>query len=110
MLLKRLQSWLNAVSKTARRGRKTGQRAAKHSFRAQLERLEDRTMPAVFFYPALSYTAQTNNTDVAQGLASPGAPAVEPQITVNPTNPANIVLSSHGFLEVSTNEIGRAHV
>src|SRR5262245_57415746 len=101
MFRKHFDKWFQPSSHTARRGRRKGQRPAVSSHRAQLECLEDRTMPAVSFFPQLSHVTPPNNTDVARGLATAGVPAVEPQITVNPLNPAQIALSTHGLLQVS---------
>jgi hypothetical protein len=107
MLLKRLQRWSNWNSATAQRQRRKGQRSAKLAFQLQLELLEQRTLPSAVFTPA-PYTVPTNNADVAGWPGSPltlfsGSPAVEPLMLVNPNNPANLILSSHNGLSVSTN-------
>src|SRR5258705_249650 len=101
MFFKHFDKWFHLSSPIVRRRRRKSQRPTESFYRAQLECLEDRTMPAVSFFPSLGYSVPINITDVAQGLAAPGAPAVEPQITVNPLNPAQIALSTHGLLKVS---------
>jgi hypothetical protein len=68
--------------------------------RLELEPLEQRTLLSLDFIPA-AYTTPIDNTDAAQGLSLNGVPVVEPQIAVNPQNPGQIALSSHGLMKVS---------
>ncbi len=77
--------------------------AGRASRRLELELLEDRIVPSVDFKPA-PFVVPRNNTDLVPWPAAVlnGSPAVEPQITVNPTNPENLVLSSFNLLGVST--------
>ncbi|HEV3256458.1 MAG TPA: hypothetical protein VG013_06205, partial [Gemmataceae bacterium] len=102
MLLKRLQRWSNWNSATAKRRRRTVTRSAQSSFRAQLEVLEDRTMPAVTFTPQLAYTIPTTNPDTARGNANFGT-VIEPNVAIDPNNAANVAVSSQAGIMVTTN-------
>jgi autotransporter-associated beta strand protein len=68
----------------------------------RIERLEDRTHPSVTF-TAGPYNVPFLNpgSDQPHGNFYGGYP-IEPQIVVNPTNAANLALSSQNVLEVST--------
>jgi hypothetical protein len=63
--------------------------------------LEDRVVPTVAF-TAADYATPTNNPDLALGSVSNFIP-IEPMISVNPRDPANIAASSHRGLRLSTN-------
>jgi hypothetical protein len=103
MLLKRAQKWLNRDSATAQRKRRTGRRSAQLPFRAQLEVLEDRTLPSVTFYGSLS-GAFNVQPDTALGSAGKTvAGTVEPNPGVarkpyklpstHPDRPSSILFS-----------------
>src|SRR2546423_7690004 len=79
---------------------KRAQRKCSRVNRAVCQTLERRTMLAVFFSPN-PYTTPANRTDVALNLT--GWTPIEPFVRVNPTDPANIVPSSHALTRVSTN-------
>ena len=66
-----------------------------------MEKLEDRTLPAVTFFPQLAYVTPANNVDTALGLAAFGGP-IEPNVAIGPNNPANVAISTQGGIEVST--------
>lgn len=70
------------------------------SHRLLLEQLEQRTVPTVTF-TASSSTIVLKNNDVAPESFSGQAP-IEPQITINPANPTQMVLSDQNGLQVST--------
>jgi hypothetical protein len=69
-------------------------------FVPRLEGLETRILPAISFTPG-PYTVPAINPEQARGIISTLFPR-EPQIAVNPTDADNLVLSSQGGLEVST--------
>ena len=74
--------------------------------------MEDRNLPSVQFTPGdLAVPVHTPivglpgiTPDAAQGRVgfTPGFVPVEPQISVNPNNPANLILTDQNGLEVST--------
>ncbi|HID77390.1 MAG TPA: exo-alpha-sialidase, partial [Planctomycetaceae bacterium] len=70
----------------------------------RFEPLEQRMLLAIDF-TAGPLAAPTNNADVALGPISGFAP-VEPTVVVNPVDPANLAVSSHEGLRVSTNAGG----
>jgi hypothetical protein len=73
--------------------------AARRPFVPRLLLLEDRTLPSVQFTPA-PYAVPANRPDTPLGRFSPFL--VEPYISVNPTDPGNIAVSSQNGISVST--------
>src|SRR5262245_46938194 len=83
------------------RGRLTKRISARRDVGLMPIVLEDRVTPSVAFMP-FNYTSPTNNADRALGSISGFVP-IEPMISVNPRDPANIAVSSHRGLRLSTN-------
>jgi hypothetical protein len=81
--------------------RQTKQLKDRKRRRLLLELLEDRTLLSVQFSPG-PYVVPTNLTDVARGTLGTGCFPIEPFITVNPTNPSNIIISHQNAIEMST--------
>ena len=65
-----------------------------------LEPLESRTLPTVSFIPSV-YELPQISPETKPGLFT-GSP-IEPLVAINPTDPANVVISSQNGLQVSTN-------
>jgi hypothetical protein len=85
----------------AARSRPPRRSAPRRAARLAPLRLEDRITPNVSF-AAGPLATPTNNTDLALGSISGFVP-IEPMISVNPKDPANIAASSHRGLRLSTN-------
>jgi hypothetical protein len=77
-------------------------RPARPTRRLAVLSLEDRVTPAVTFAGAPAVVPAANTTDLALGTVSGFAP-IEPMISVNPTDPANLVVTSHNGIMISTN-------
>src|SRR5690348_12150190 len=92
-----LLSWLRGAS-----GRTHTRRAARRRYVVPwVLILEDRTLPSVQFTPG-PYAVPGNRPDTALTQLS-AARLVEPYLSVNPTDPANIAVSAQKYLGVSTN-------
>jgi hypothetical protein len=99
-----LRTWLKKVH-TPRLVRHPSRRPVPPK-RVLLEPLEERILLSVVFSPG-PYLTPTNLTDVVHSpLTIPGFGPLEPQITVNPTNPANLALSQQRALQVSNDDTG----
>jgi hypothetical protein len=66
----------------------------------QLESLEDRLLPTANFVPGI-YDMPQVSAETQPGIFNGGP--IEPLVSINPTDPANIVISSQNGLKVSTN-------
>ena len=95
MRLHALRSTYTRSGKAAR-ARSTGRRRCLF-----LEPLESRTLPTVSFVPG-AYELPQIGAENKPGLVSDVSP-VEPLVAINPTDPANVVISSQEGLQVSTN-------
>lgn len=101
-------SWLRSLAKlTPRSSRCTRRSATNRTFRPGLESLEERTLLSVNFVAPNFYSVPVNNTDipVPAGSLANFSP-IEPQVTVNPNNPAQIAYSDQSLAVVSTNAGG----
>src|SRR5262249_58755721 len=66
----------------------------------QWETLEDRTLLSIQCAPG-PYVVPTNLTDINRGSVGSNFVPIEPFISVNPTNPANLAISQQTGLELS---------
>jgi len=87
-----VRSWLRAVAGALP--------ARRRSFVPRLLLLEDRTLPSVQFTPA-PYAVPANRPDTPLTSIS-GIRPVEPYLSVNPTDPGNVAVSSQAGIRVST--------
>jgi hypothetical protein len=70
-----------------------------------LEPLESRLLLSVDFFAAAPVAPATNRADVGLGTLG-GFNPIEPAISINTTDPGNVVVTSHVGLRASTNEGG----
>jgi hypothetical protein len=64
--------------------------------------LEDRLAPSVTFNSAAPVAPISNTVDLVLGTVSGFVP-IEPMISVNPTDPTNLIVTSHNGMKISTN-------
>src|SRR5436190_7933786 len=74
----------------------------RHPRRLAITPLEDRLAPAVTFNGAPAVAPVSNTIDQILGTVSGFVP-IEPMISVNPTDPANLIVTSHNGMKISTN-------
>jgi hypothetical protein len=74
-------------------------RTMSHRLRPRLECLETRALPTVTFTPGPLTTPVVTGEVIPGGLDS-GTP-IEPAVSINPTDPANVVVSSQNGLKIS---------
>src|SRR6516162_6301568 len=74
-------------------------RTMSHRLRPRLECLETRALPTVTFTPGPLTTPVVTGEGIPGGLDS-GTP-IEPAVSINPTDPANVVVSSQNGLKIS---------
>jgi hypothetical protein len=86
-------------------GRGPSVRRRPSSPRLTPELLEDRTLLSVVFTPGPYAVPTVTQSDSQLGGYGPFRP-IETQVSINPTDPGNVVVSSHNDLRVSTNAGG----
>lgn len=77
----------------------------KRSQPIRCEQLEDRTLLSVVYMPGPLAAPAVNRNDLMLGQFG-GIPPIEPALTVNPTDPANIALSSQVGLRLTNDAVG----
>jgi Peptidase M10 serralysin C terminal len=94
---------LSSTMSRLRKARGQSARRTRCNRRLILEPLESRTLPTVSFVPG-GYELPQTGSENTPGLFT-GSP-IEPLVAINPTDPANVVISSQNGLQVSTNASG----